>query len=46
MKILFRLFYLTFPLVLLVACGDASGERASKTIVAEGPALIMFYTDN
>jgi hypothetical protein len=43
-----RLIYLLFlPLLALVlaACGGASSEEP-VAVAVQGPALIMFYTDN
>lgn len=41
-----RLFLLFLILPLLAACAGGDNDGAASELEIEGPALIMFYTDN
>ena len=43
MKLLYRLLALLILPLLIAAC---AGEESAETQKPQGPALIMFYTDN
>lgn len=44
MKSKFFLALILIPALLLAACGEETADSPTPTI--EGPALLMFYTDN
>lgn len=45
MKHLIKFLFLCLPFLLLAAC-RGNPEDSNTPIAPEGPALIMFYTDN
>lgn len=47
MKYVFRLLALSLLLLpVLIACAGSAAEETQAPLQPEGPALVMFYTDN